>query len=119
MTEDELTAVGSGGASGVREGVVALACAVFVMAAVLLEVIAGSAANSSVPSWVDGLFPLSWPRAARVGWWLSVAVAALGFRVSLGRLGLARHGLVTAATVGPFVILAAGVAFGADWATWH
>ncbi len=89
------------------------------MTAVILEAVAGSAANSSVPSWTEGLFPISWPQPARVGWWLAVAVAALGFRLSLVHLGLGRHRLVTAATVVPFLVLAAGVAFSADWATWH
>ena len=106
-------------ASGVRVGLTALGCAGFVMAAVVLEAVAGGGANSSVPPWADGLFPLSWPRPARVVWWLVVAGAALGFRISLAHLGLARHRLLTAATVAPFVILATGVAFGADWATWH
>lgn len=102
-----------------RSGFVALACGAFVMAAVLLEVIAGGAANSPVPAWAQGLFPLTWPQPARVLWWLVVAAAALTFRLVLVRLGLARHNLLTVAIVAPFVILAAGVAFGADWATWH
>ncbi|MBW3610600.1 MAG: hypothetical protein KY438_03605 [Actinobacteria bacterium] len=50
---------------------------------------------------------------------MAVAAAALGFRLALVRLGLGRHHLVTAFTVLPFVVLAAGVAFSADWATWH
>ncbi len=97
----------------------AIGCAAFVMTAVVLEAVAGRAANSSVPSWAVGLFPISWPHPARVGWWLAVAAAALGFRLALVRLGLGRHHLVTAFTVLPFVVLAAGVAFSADWATWH
>lgn len=89
------------------------------MIAVVLEVVTGSAANSSVPLWAEGLFPISWPQPARVGWWLAVATAALGFRLSLTQLGLGGRRLVTVATVVPFLILAAGVAFGASWATWH
>jgi len=102
-----------------RSLLVALACAAFVIAAVALEAIAGGAANSPLPPWAEGLFPLSWPQPVRAAWWLAVAVAALGFRVALVDLGLAKQPILTAATVAPFVILAAGVAFGADWATWH
>jgi hypothetical protein len=107
------------GAGAGRSLLVALACAAFVIAAVVLEAIAGGAANSPLPAWAEGLFPLSWPRPVRAGWWLAVAAAALGFRIALVDLGLAKQRLLTAATVAPFVILAAGVAFGADWATWH
>lgn len=102
-----------------RAGAAAFGCAAFVVTAVVLEVVAGRAANSSVPSWAVGLFPISWPQPARVGWWLAVAIAALGFRLSLARLGLGGGRAITVATVAPFVILAGGVAFGADWATWH
>ncbi len=107
------------GAGAGRTVLVALVCAGFVIAAVVLEAIAGGAANSPLPAWAEGLFPLSWPRPVRVGWWLAVAAAALGFRIALVDLGLAKQRLLTAATVAPFVILAGGVAFGADWATWH
>ncbi|MBW3574549.1 MAG: hypothetical protein KY450_06735 [Actinobacteria bacterium] len=100
-------------------GVLAIGCAGFVMSAVVLEAVAGSAANSPVPSWAEGLFPISWPQPVRVAWWFAVAVAALGFRLALVRLGLGRNRLVTALTVLPFAVLAAGVALGADWATWH
>ncbi|MFP5376678.1 MAG: hypothetical protein ACLGIO_07860 [Acidimicrobiia bacterium] len=48
-----------------------------------------------------------------------MAAAALGFRVALHRLGFPQRRVVVAAGVVPFVVFAAGIAGGADWATWH
>lgn len=91
---------------------------VFAMGAVALEVVSSSYANSAAPSWAHRV-PLAWTQPPRVLWWLAVAAGAAGFRWSLGRLGLRTSRVVTALTVGPFVAFAAGVAIGADWATWH
>lgn len=87
--------------------------------AVVLEVVGGAGANSPAPAWADRLVPLTWPTGARVAWWLAVALAAGGYRVLLGRAGLAPNAWVTVLTVAPFVVFAAGIAAGADWATWH
>lgn len=87
--------------------------------AVALEVLAGAAANSTVPAWVTWVVPLAWPQYVRVVWWLAVAAAALAFRLSLRRLGLRQRSWIVVVSVAPFVIFAAGIAFSADWATWH
>lgn len=97
---------------------VGLACLVFVGVAVVAELTASLWANSEVPAWAE-LAPIAWPQAARVAWWASVAGAALIYRRSLARVGLPQHRSVTVLTVAPFVVFAAGVAIGADWATWH
>ena len=90
-----------------------------VAAAVLLEVVAGSWANSEVPAWADGLVAPTWPQPARFVWWAGVAVAALTFRVGLARVGLPTRRWVTALLVVPFIVFALGVAFGAEWSTFH
>jgi len=97
----------------------AVGCFVFVAVAVVAEAVAGSWANSPAPLWAEDIVPLAWPRPLRVTWWLTVAAAAGGFRMSLHRLGFRPRPSVTALTVAPFVVFAAGVAVGADWATWH
>ncbi len=91
---------------------------VFTMGAVILEVVSSSYANSSVPGWAHWV-PLAWPQPLRVARWLAVATGAAGFRWSLGQVGLRPSRVVTALTVGPFVVFAAGIGVGADWATWH
>ncbi len=91
---------------------------VLTMSAVVLEVVSSGYANSTVPGWAHWV-PLAWPQPLRVVWWLLVAAAAGGFRWSLGRVGLRPSRVVTALTVGPFVVFAAGIGVGADWATWH
>lgn len=90
----------------------------FVGAAVGLEVAAGGSANSAVPGWAH-LVPLAWPPAARVLWWLAVAAAALTFRVGLRRVGIPTHRFADVFSVAPFLVFAAGIGMGADWATWH
>lgn len=97
----------------------AFGCAAFVIWAVIAEIVAGASANSQVPAWADKVFSLAWPQPVRVVWWLAVAAAALGFRIALHRLGARQRWLVTAIGVIPFVVFAAGIAVGADWATWH
>lgn len=97
----------------------ALACASFVVLAIALEVVGGMGANSEVPDWAPTLVPIAWPRLVRVGWWLVVAAAAGGYRVLLARAGLPQSPWVTAASMAPFVLFAAGIAAGAEWATWH
>lgn len=106
----------------VREEVLplwALAAFGFVLAAVLLEMLTGAAANSPVPAWADGLVPLSWPPWARVLWWLAVAGAALAYRLAERRAGIRRRLLTVALTPLPFAVFAVGIALGAQWATWH
>lgn len=105
--------------STARLGFVALGCAALVAAALVLEVLGGMAANSTVPAWATYAVPLAWPQPLRVLWWLVVAGAALGFRVALHRLGFRQRRMVVTASVVPFVVFAAGIAVGADWATWH
>lgn len=92
--------------------------ALFVVAAVVLEVTGGAGANSPVPSWAH-VVPLGWPQWVRVAWWLGVATAAATFRVGLRRIGMPTRRVGDALTVAPFLVFAAGVALGADWATWH
>lgn len=102
-----------------RALVVAVVSAAMVLVAVVLEVVAGSAANSPAPSWSTRFVPLTWSQPLRVVWWLAVAAAALAFRLSLRRLGVRQRPWIVVLSVGPFVVLAAGVALGAEWATWH
>lgn len=97
----------------------ALLAGSFVLVAVTLEVIAGRFANSPVPAWAYRVAPLAWPQPARVAWWLGVAAAMVSFRVLLGRAGFPQRRFVVVLSTAPFVIFAAGVAIGADWATWH
>ena len=89
-----------------------------VFGAIALEIVGGANANSPVASWGD-LFPIAWPPALRVVWWILVAGAALGFRVGLADVGAKPNRVVTALIVAPFLAFAAGIAIGADWATWH
>lgn len=91
----------------------------FVLLAVMLEVVSGRYANSPVPAWAYKVAPLAWPQPVRVAWWLMVAAAMLVFRVLLGRAGFPQRRFVVVVSAAPFVIFAAGIAFGADWATWH
>lgn len=99
--------------------VAALLCAGFVVAAVLLEVIGGQNANSPHPSWAERVVPLAWPQPIRVLWWLLIAAAAGAYRTLLNRAGLTQRRAVTLVIVLPFVLFAAGIATGAEWATWH
>lgn len=98
--------------------VVGLGGLIFAFAAIGLEVVSGNYANSPVPGWARWT-PLAWPQFARVAWWIAVAIAAAGFRWSLHHLGFRPSRVVTVITVGPFLAFAAGIAVGADWATWH
>jgi len=90
----------------------------FTAGAVILEVISGQYANSAVPGWARWV-PLAWPQPLRVAWWLAVAAGAGGFRWSLHRLGLRPSRVVTVFAVVPFLVFAAGIGVGADWAPWH
>lgn len=100
-----LVAVGLGGAP-------------FTVGAVILEAISGQYANSPTPDWAHWV-PLAWPQPLRVVWWLVVAVTASAFRWSLHHVGLRPNPVVTVCIVAPFLVFAAGVGVGADWATWH
>lgn len=94
------------------------ASALFVIVAVVLEVLGGSYANSPLPAWAE-FVPLAWPQAARVVWWLGVAAAAGAFRLGLHRIGIRQRPLVVIASVAPFLAFAFGVSQGASWSTWH
>ncbi len=90
----------------------------FIAAALTLEVLAGEgAATSTAPA--PRFIPLTWAQPVRVVWWLGAAAAAATFRASLRRMGFPARRAADIATVAPFLIFAAGIAFGADWATWH
>ncbi len=93
-------------------------CAAVVLLAVVLELVAGGAANSPEPAY-SGLFPLTWPQPLRVLWWLAIAAAAAGHRVLLVRAGMATGQVLPVVLALPFVVFAAGVASGASWSTWH
>lgn len=97
----------------------ALVCAIFVLLAIVLEVLGGLAANSQVPEWAARTIPVAWPPTLRVGWWLLVAAAAGAYRLLLAGAGLPQSRWVTLASVVPFVVFASGIAAGAGWATWH
>jgi len=90
----------------------------FIAAALTLEVLAGEGAASSTAA-TPRFIPLTWPQPVRVVWWLGAAAAAATFRASLRRMGFPARRTADVATVAPFLIFAAGIAFGADWATWH
>lgn len=94
------------------------ASAALVVVAVVLEITGGANANSPVPGWAH-LVPLAWPQWVRVLWWILVAAAAATFRAGLRRVGLPARRGVDVVAVGPFLAFAAGIAAGADWATWH
>lgn len=100
-------------------GLVALGCALWVLGAIAAEVLASMYAVSPVPGWSVHVFPLAWPRAVRVVWWLGVAAAAGGVRWGLHAAGIPQRRLIIVASVLPFVIFAGGIADGAWWATWH
>jgi hypothetical protein len=89
-----------------------------VAGAVILEVVGGLNANSPHPSWAEWVVPLAWPQPLRVVWWVGVAGAAGAYRVLLSRAGFPQRKVTTLLVV-PFLLFAAGVATGADWATWH
>lgn len=91
----------------------------FVLLAVVLEVVGGMGANSPVPAWAQWVFPLAWPEPVRVVWWLGVAGVAAVFRLMLSRAGVRQRRSVVVLSVAPFVVFAAGIATGAEWATWH
>lgn len=105
-------------AQSVRWFVAVVAAFSFVVGAVVLEVIGGLHANSTVPDWAE-LVPIAWPAPARVLWWLTVAAAAGLFRLGLHRLGFPQRLLVVVASVAPFVAFAVGIASGSSWSTWH
>lgn len=102
-----------------RQAMLALASFLFILAAVVVEVVTSAGANSSVPAWAKWVVPIGWPPAVRVVWWLVVVAAALAFRLALSRLGFRQRRIVVVLSVAPFVVFAAGIAFGADWSTWH
>jgi hypothetical protein len=117
--QDSGTTRVTAGAGAPRAVLAAFAAAGFVVFAVVLEVLSGAWANSTVPSWAEWLVPLAWPQPLRVAWWLAVAGAAGLFHRALRRAGIRRRPVMGVITVVPFLVFAAGVAAGVDWATWH
>lgn len=97
---------------------VGLAGALFAIGAIALEAVSGTFANSPIPAWGE-LVPLAWPPPLRVAWWAAAAAGAAAFRWSLIAVGRRPHVLVTTVSVAPFVVFAGGIAFGAEWSTWH
>lgn len=91
---------------------------VFVLTAIVLEVVGGANANSAVPAWGE-FVPLAWPQWARVLWWLAVAVAAATFRAGARRAGIRTRRLGDIATIVPFIAFSIGIALGSDWTTFH
>lgn len=98
---------------------IAVGCLLFTATAIVFEIVASTAANSAAPAWVTLVVPLAWPQLLRVAWWLAVAGAALGFHISMRRLGFGQPRPIVFFSVAPFVTFALGIAAGADWATWH
>lgn len=96
----------------------AVGCPLFVLVAIVAEVIAGQYSNSEVPDWAF-FVPLGWPQAVRVLWWVLVSAAAGGFRLGLARLGQTQRPLIVILTVAPFAFFALGVATGSSATTWH
>lgn len=97
----------------------ALRTAGFVLIAVLLELAGSAWANSPTPAWAGRLLPLSWPPAARVVWWLAVAVATGVVHIGAVRAGAKARPVIGVVTVGMFLGFAVGIALGAEWAIWH
>jgi hypothetical protein len=102
-----------------RAATLAVGAALFVGFAVVLEIVAGTRANSSIPGWAEIMVPLAWPRPMRVAWWLAVAAAMGSFHWSLHRLGVGQPRFVAGISVAPFLVFAAGVGAGQSWATFH
>ena len=74
-------ALGDGEADRPAWWLLALPCsALFVFAAVVLEVAGGANANSPLPAWAH-LVPLAWPQWARVLGWLGVAAAVWAAKI--------------------------------------
>lgn len=104
--------------SSTLTGLLVFVAPLVVLAALVLEVVAGEAAvdpTASSASWV----PLTWPAPLRATYWLGIGAIAVGHRIGLARLGSVPRLMVTLAIAAPFAVLAAGVALGAPWATWH
>lgn len=104
--------------SSTLTGLLVFVAPLVVLAALVLEVVAGEAATdpgASSYSWV----PLTWPSPLRATYWLGIGAIAVGHRIGLARLGSAPRPLVTLTIAAPFAVFAAGVALGAPWATWH
>lgn len=76
----------------------------------------GISPTSSYPGW---LTPIAWPTVVRVGWWLLAAVGTVAVNRGLARMTGQPRILRTVAVAVPFVAFAAGIAVGAEWATWH
>lgn len=103
-----------------RVVIAAIGLALLVIGSVLLEMVAGAAAPGNFEtSWVDRLVPLTWPQPVRVLWWLVIAGAAGTHRYLLDRLAGRRRWWLPALYGAPFVAFAAGIAAGAQWATFH
>jgi hypothetical protein len=56
------------------------------------------------------------------GWWALAVMGSAGYvvlAVVLEVLGHRQRPIAVVASVVPFLVFAAGIAIGADWATWH
>ena len=97
----------------------ALAGALFALLAVALELLGSAYANSPSPGWAQTAIPLAWAPGFRVVWWLAVAGGVGAYHLGRYRAeGVARP-VIAVLSVGAFVGFAVGIAFGAEWATWH
>ncbi|MGI9017629.1 MAG: hypothetical protein ACR2HR_11105 [Euzebya sp.] len=94
--------------------------ALFVLAAVLGEAIAGQyGAATPSPSWQYVVVPATWHPSARAAWWLLVAGAAGAFRLAERRAGIRRNPLIVLGSTVPFLAFAVGAGLSAEWAAWH
>jgi hypothetical protein len=95
------------------------ACFAFVLLAVLVEALAGTATAVEAPSWAYRLAPPAWPPVLRILWWALVAAAAAAYRLAERRAGVRRHWLYPVVSALPFGVFSLGIAVGAEWAAWH
>jgi hypothetical protein len=93
--------------------------ALFVMAAVIGEAIAGSYTATQLPAWVHAVTPAAWPPLGRGLWWVAVTAAAISYRVAERRASVRRHPIIVLGSTLPFAIFALGAAAGAEWTAWH
>ncbi len=93
--------------------------ALFVLAAVVGEMIAGLYTATRVPDWVYVVVPATWSPPLRAAWWLLVAATASAFRLAERRAGIRRNPLIVLGSTVPFVAFAAGAGVSAEWAAWH
>lgn len=77
----------------------------------------GTGATARPPaSW---LVASGWPTPVRVAWWVAATVGVFLANRGLARAAGRPRRLATAVAVLPFLAFSLGIAFGAEWATWH